>query len=174
MSNPPSSASQGSAFTGNNNILPTDSDHQSNLKDIHDNLNPSDEATSSLQSHYAPPSSLARPKRTVKPTRRLLESIAGRTPTKKNPTKSHQANLVSSMVDPPATMTEALSRSDSFQWQIAIQAEFDSLHKNQTWRLTTLPANRKPITSKWIFKIKTKADGTLDKYKARLVARGFT
>lgn len=39
---------------------------------------------------------------------------------------------------------------------------------------TTLPPNRKPITSKWVFKIKTKANGTLDKYKARLVARGFT
>lgn len=36
-----------------------------------------------------------------------------------------------------------------------------------------LPPNRKAITSKWIFKIKTKTNGTLNKYKARLVAHGF-
>jgi hypothetical protein len=42
------------------------------------------------------------------------------------------------------------------------------------WIITSLPYNRKPISSKCIFKIKTHADGTIDKYKARLVARGFT
>jgi len=48
------------------------------------------------------------------------------------------------------------------------------LHKNQTWILTKLPSNCKPITSKWIFKIKIESHETLDKYKACLVARGFT
>lgn len=48
------------------------------------------------------------------------------------------------------------------------------MEKNKTWILTKLPPNRNPITSKWVFKVKTKADGTLDKYKARLVAHGFT
>ena len=46
--------------------------------------------------------------------------------------------------------------------------------KKKTWILTKLPPNRKPITSKWVFKVKTKAYGTLDKCKAHLVARGFT
>jgi len=77
-------------------------------------------------------------------------------------------------MDSPKTMQEALTRSDSHHWQSAIQAKIDSLAKNKTWILTQLPPNRKPISSKWILKIKTKADGSLDKYKAHLVACGFT
>ncbi len=37
-----------------------------------------------------------------------------------------------------------------------------------------MPSGHKPITCKWIFKIKYKADDTIQKYKARLIARGFT
>ena len=133
------------------------------------------EIDSTNKSPYAPPSSLARPKRQIKPTRRLLESLAGQLSNKKsNPKSRHQANVVQLSLDPPQTMQEALTRPDSQQWQEAIKAEFNSLEKNKTWLLTPLPPNRKSISSKWIFKIKTKADGSLDKYKARLVARGFT
>ena len=77
-------------------------------------------------------------------------------------------------LEPPQTITEALARPDVHHWQVAIDAELQSLEKNKTWKLTSLPPNRKPISSKWVFKIKTHADGTIDKYKARLVARGFT
>lgn len=46
---------------------------------------------------------------------------------------------------------------------------------NNTWELVDLPRGRKPaISSKWIFKKKLKPDGSIDKYKARLVVRGFT
>ena len=149
--------------------------HLSNLKSYHNAGLPfSDEATSKLQPPYAPLSSLARPVRTKKPTQKLLDSIAGQSSTKSSHSKRHQANVVTHSMDPPQTYQDAISRSDSPQWQASINAEFDSLHKNNTWIITPLPPNRKPITSKWIFKIKTKADGTLDKYKARLVARRFT
>jgi len=133
------------------------------------------EIDSTLQTPYALPSSLARPKGQAQPTRRLLESIAGQPSTKKsNPKPRHQANVVQLSLDPPQTIQKVLTRPYSQQWQEAIQVEFNSLEKNKTWLLTPLPPNRKPISSKWIFKIKTKADGNLDKYKARLVARGFT
>ncbi len=49
-----------------------------------------------------------------------------------------------------------------------------SLQKNHTWILSDLPPGKKPISCKWIYKVKYHTDGTLDKYKARLVARGFT
>ncbi|GJZ76371.1 ribonuclease H-like domain-containing protein [Tanacetum coccineum] len=54
-----------------------------------------------------------------------------------------------------------------------MNAEIKVLNKNQTWIITDLPANRKAIGNKWIFKIKYKASGDIDRYKARLVAKGF-
>ena len=49
-----------------------------------------------------------------------------------------------------------------------------SLHKNEAWDLVELPAGRKPIGSKWVFKKKTNAEGKVEKYKARLVAKGYS
>eukprot|EP00253_Pinus_taeda_P023158 PITA_23158 len=49
-----------------------------------------------------------------------------------------------------------------------------SLHKNEAWALVELPAGRKPIGSKWVFKKKTNAEGKVDKYKDRLVAKGYS
>ena len=45
---------------------------------------------------------------------------------------------------------------------------------NHVWELVDLPLGTKPIGCKWIFKRKLKVDGSIDKYKARLVANGFT
>lgn len=46
--------------------------------------------------------------------------------------------------------------------------------KNNMWTESVLPVGRKAISCKWVFKLKWKADGDIDKYKARLVARGFS
>lgn len=58
-------------------------------------------------------------------------------------------------------------------WIEAINLELEALEKNRTWEVTTLPPNRKAIGCKWIFKTKFKADGSVDKYKARLVILGY-
>jgi len=58
-------------------------------------------------------------------------------------------------------------------WQEAINDEMDSLKSNKSWHLVYLPPGWKPIGSKWILKKKLKPDGTVDKYKARLAAKGF-
>jgi len=71
----------------------------------------------------------------------------------------------------PLSYEEAASRPE---WQEAMQKEFDALHANNTWILTPLPAGKKPISCKWVFKTKYKADGNLERCKARLVIRGFT
>ncbi len=55
-----------------------------------------------------------------------------------------------------------------------MQEEYDSLMTNNTWTLVPLPLGRKPISCKWVFKIKQGANGEMERYKARLVARGFT
>ncbi len=51
--------------------------------------------------------------------------------------------------------------------------ELDSISKNKVWDLTKLPAGRKPVGCKWVLRKKYNADGSLDKYKAMLVAKEF-
>lgn len=74
----------------------------------------------------------------------------------------------------PVSINDAKNRSDWQQWETAINEEYASLQKNHTWTLCDLPSDRKAITCKWVFKLKRKANGDVDKYKARLVARGFS
>ena len=73
----------------------------------------------------------------------------------------------------PATVKEALSGPDSPLWKEAINSEIESIMLNHTWELVDLPPGCKPLGCKWILKRKYKADGSIDKYKAHLVAKGF-
>jgi hypothetical protein len=50
----------------------------------------------------------------------------------------------------------------------------DSILTIGTWEICDCPIGCKPVSCKWIFKKKLKSDGTIDKYKARLMAKGFT
>ena len=52
--------------------------------------------------------------------------------------------------------------------------EMTSLHKNDAWDLVELPAGRKPIGSKWVFKKKMNVEGKVEKYKAWLVEKGYS
>ena len=55
-----------------------------------------------------------------------------------------------------------------------MKEELDALHKTGTWDLIDLPFGKSAIGCKWVYKIKTRSNDTVDRYKARLVARGFT
>ena len=59
-------------------------------------------------------------------------------------------------------------------WQQVMKEELDALHKTGTLDLVDLPSGKSAICCKWVYKIKTRSDGIVDSYKARLVARGFT
>jgi len=52
--------------------------------------------------------------------------------------------------------------------------EMDSMMRNQVWELVNLPSQHKSIRNKWVLKIKCQADEIIDKFKAHLVAKGFT
>ncbi|KAI3681339.1 hypothetical protein L6452_36130 [Arctium lappa] len=70
----------------------------------------------------------------------------------------------------PTSYKEASSNLD---WQKAMNEELQALDKAQTWDSVPLPPGKSPIGSKWVFKIKTKFDGSINRYKARLVAKRF-
>jgi hypothetical protein len=74
----------------------------------------------------------------------------------------------------PKTLQQARSRSDWPQWQEAMDRELATLEGAQTWELVSRPPGKNVVGSKWVFRIKRNAEGKIQKYKARLVARGFT
>ena len=85
------------------------------------------------------------------------------------PFKILLATCVTSVMD-----AEAHRHPDWPKWEEAIQKELKGLNESGTWRLVKRPPNLNVIDSKWVLKIKKNAAGKIDKYKARLVARGFT
>ena len=52
--------------------------------------------------------------------------------------------------------------------------ELDTLHKNHTWEMVDLPPSQFVVGCRWVYKIKTKEDGSVERYKACLIAKGFT
>ncbi|GAU13723.1 hypothetical protein TSUD_348270 [Trifolium subterraneum] len=71
----------------------------------------------------------------------------------------------------PHTYEEA---SKMVVWRKAMDQEIESIERNDTWELVTLPREAKRIGVKWIFKTKYNENGEIEKYKARLVAKGYS
>jgi len=55
-----------------------------------------------------------------------------------------------------------------------MELEIEALDKNNTWELVPLPNGKKSVGCKWLYSIKYKADGSIERYKSRLVSKGFT
>ncbi|KAH9649806.1 hypothetical protein KPL70_026120 [Citrus sinensis] len=73
----------------------------------------------------------------------------------------------------PSTFHEALNSSDVALWMTAMQEEIEALHKNKTWELVPLPHGRKAIGNKWVYKIKRDGNDQVERYRARLVVKGY-
>lgn len=74
----------------------------------------------------------------------------------------------------PESVEEAMSMDDAAMWWEAIQDELRSQEENGTWVLVDKPVGKNIVSSKMLFKKKFRADGSVERYKARLVARGFS
>lgn len=73
----------------------------------------------------------------------------------------------------PETYEVAMRSKEKNEWIQAMNEEMKSLEKTNTWELSELPEGFKPLGLKWVFKKKFNADGSLDRFKARVVVKGF-
>ena len=76
--------------------------------------------------------------------------------------------------DIPRTIEEAYSSPDADLWKEAVRSEMDSIMSNGTWEIVKRPYGCKPIGCKWVFKKKLRPNGTIERYKSRLVAKDYT
>ena len=74
----------------------------------------------------------------------------------------------------PKSIEEAVSGPEKSMWEKAMEVEMQSLEENNIWDFVELPEGRRAIGSKWVYKVKTGADGLIELYKARWVAQGFS
>jgi hypothetical protein len=82
--------------------------------------------------------------------------------------------LVFPLIEDPKSYSEAMSGPEHEDWFKAAQEEYDSLMLNKTWVLVKAPKGVNIVGSKWVMKKKIKSDGGIERYKARLVAQGFS
>jgi hypothetical protein len=71
----------------------------------------------------------------------------------------------------PTCFEEAIEKKE---WADAMTEEYQSIIKNDVWEIVPRPKSKDLVSSKWLFRIKHAADGSIEKYKARFVARGFS
>ncbi|UYV61328.1 hypothetical protein LAZ67_1004381 [Cordylochernes scorpioides] len=77
-------------------------------------------------------------------------------------------------VTEPQSFEEAVQSPEAMYWRKAMEDELRVLQERGTWELSTLPLGKKPISSRWVYKVKTNESGNVERFKARLVARGFS
>ncbi|GJU47592.1 zinc finger, CCHC-type containing protein [Tanacetum coccineum] len=86
---------------------------------------------------------------------------------------SDQHSYCFNVEDDPKTFDEAMKSKDVAFWKEAINDEMDFIIGNNSWVLADLSPGFKPLGCKWVFRRKLKVDGTIKKFKVRLVIQGF-
>jgi hypothetical protein len=73
----------------------------------------------------------------------------------------------------PLSYDEAINSTDAVKWKEAMHEEIAAMKRNDSWSLIKRTPDMNVIGSKWVYNIKYKSDGTVEKFKARLVAQGY-
>lgn len=81
------------------------------------------------------------------------------------------ASIVESNTCEPKSFKQSSTKQE---WVQAMEEEMAALIRNRTWELVPKPTGVKPISCKWVYKVKRKVNGSIERFKARLVARGFS
>jgi hypothetical protein len=133
---------------------------RSPFRDIHPSISPMrNRATTITTPESAPPSE-------------ILDEIIFESPPA---IRVSSADTQSSNINnEPTSFQETIRRPDANKWIDAMNAEIDSIMENRTWTLCDLPPGKNCITVKWVFKIKMDGNNKIERYKCRIVARGFS
>jgi hypothetical protein len=109
---------------------------------------------------------------TLQDTRRL-KVLEGTFRKSKRPKilSSYASYMMRLLDDEPTTFEEAVQKE---QWKEAMTKEHQSIMKNEVWEIVPRPKEKSVVTSKWVYKIKHAVDRSVDKYKERFVAKGFS
>ena len=87
------------------------------------------------------------------------------------PYSSYVALMCDLVDQEPTSYEEAAQKKE---WVEAMTKEYQPIMKNDVWDIEPKPENKSVVSSKWIYKIKHVANGSIEKYKERFVARGFS
>jgi hypothetical protein len=87
------------------------------------------------------------------------------------PFSSYMALMCDLLDEEPTYFEEAIQKKE---WVDAMTEEYQYIINNSVWEIVPIPKGKDVVSSKWLFKIKHAFDGSIEKYKARFVARGFS
>jgi len=91
------------------------------------------------------------------------------------PTAAASAVSFSRVVSPPSHEPLVFNDANRYEaWYSAMREEIQALRANRTWTLVSFHPSINVVGSRWVYKIKRRSDGSIERYKARLVVRGFT
>jgi hypothetical protein len=99
---------------------------------------------------------------------RKMQGQKGNLPKARNPRHTRLRHI-----PVPIDIKHVMSGKYDAAWRKAIRSQLTSLHSKGTFRMENLPLGRNAIGNKWVFKVEAKSDGSVDRFKARLVAQGF-
>ena len=127
----------------------------------------SDTDRAAIADSPSPAGMTTRTKDQRRPSQRLRDATTNHVDDEDDPCEINSVDLTD-----PQSYTAAMKSANADKWQGAMDTELEALRENRTWIAVSRPPGVKPLHSKWVFKTKTNSDGTIERFKARLVACG--